>query len=104
MAAHQLDEYLKYGIIKNSVNYPVVDIPYCEDVTRLIIFHKNVPAVLSSISTLFADRTINIENLINKSKGDNAVTVVEVKGGVAEDIVEATKAISGVVRTRAIKL
>ena len=104
MAAHQLDEYLKYGIIKNSVNYPVVDIPYCEDVTRLIIFHKNVPAVLSNISTLFADRTINIENLINKSKGDNAVTVVEVKGGVAEDIVEATKAISGVVRTRAIKL
>lgn len=104
MAAHQLDEYLRYGIIKNSVNYPVVDIPYCEDVTRLIIFHKNVPAVLSSISTLFADRTINIENLINKSKGDNAVTVVEVKGDVAEDIVEATKAISGVVRTRAIKL
>ena len=104
MAAHQLDEYLKYGIIKNSVNYPVVDIPYCEDVTRLIIFHKNVPAVLSSISTLFADRTINIENLINKSKGDNAVTVVEVKGDLAEDLVEATKAISGVVRTRAIKL
>ena len=104
MAAHQLDEYLKYGIIKNSVNYPVVDIPYCEDVTRLIIFHKNVPAVLSNISTLFADRTINIENLINKSKGDNAVTVVEVKGDLAEDLVEATKAISGVVRTRAIKL
>ncbi len=104
MAAHQLDDYLKYGIIVNSVNYPVVEIPYCEGATRLIVFHKNVPAVISAISTLFADKSINIENLINKSKGDNAVTVVEVMGDVDAAVVNATKEIAGVVRVREIKL
>ncbi len=104
MAAHQLDDYLKYGVIVNSVNYPVVEIPYCEGATRVIVFHKNVPAVISAISTLFADKGINIENLINKSKGDNAVTVVEVAGDVDDAVVNAVKEISDVVRTRKIKL
>jgi D-3-phosphoglycerate dehydrogenase len=104
MAAHQLDDYLKYGNIKNSVNYPVVEIPVTSGAARVCVFHKNIPAVLSNISTLFADKGINIENLINKSKGDNAVTVVEVMGDVAEDIVNAVKALNGVVRVRVINL
>ena len=104
MAAHQLDDYLKYGNIKNSVNYPVVEIPVTSGAARVCVFHKNIPAVLSNISTLFADKGINIENLINKSKGDNAVTVVEVMGEVADDIVNAVNAINGVVRVRVINL
>ncbi len=104
MAAHQLEDYLNYGVIVNSVNYPVVEIPYCEGATRVIVFHKNVPAVISAISTLFADKGINIENLINKSKGDNAVTVVEVIGDVEEAVVNAVKELADVVRVRAIKL
>lgn len=104
MAAHQLDDYLKYGNIKNSVNYPVVEIPVTSGAARVCVFHKNIPAVLSNISTLFADKGINIENLINKSKGDNAVTVVEVMGAVADDIVNAVNAINGVVRVRVINL
>ena len=104
MAAHQLDDYLKYGNIKNSVNYPVVEIPVTAGAARVCVFHKNIPAVLSSVSSLFADKGINIENLINKSKGDNAVTVVEVMGEVADDIVNAVNAINGVVRVRVINL
>lgn len=104
MAAHQLDDYLKCGNIKNSVNYPVVEIPVTQGATRVCVFHKNIPAVLSNISTLFADKGINIENLINKSKGDNAVTVVEVMGDIAQDIVQAVNAIDAVVRVRVIKL
>ncbi|MBQ2377992.1 MAG: phosphoglycerate dehydrogenase [Clostridia bacterium] len=101
MAAHQLDEFLKTGNIKNSVNFPAISMPHTPGFKRICIFHKNVPAVLSQISGAFSEQNINIENLLNRSKGDNAYTLVEV-AEVNDAIVEKLAAIDGMIKIRVI--
>ena len=102
MAAHELDDFLKNGNIKNSVNYPNVELPHNGD-CRLCIFHKNIPTILSQITSAVSEENINIENFINKSKKDNAYTVVEINGDIPEKVVDKVKAIEGVIRIRVIK-
>ena len=101
MAAHQLDEFLKTGNIKNSVNFPAISMPHTPGFKRICIFHKNVPAVLSQISGAFSEQNINIENLLNRSKGDNAYTLVEV-AEVNDAIVEKLASIDGMIKIRVI--
>ena len=101
MAAHQLDEFLKTGNIKNSVNFPAISMPHTPGFKRICIFHKNIPAVLSQISGTFSEQNINIENLLNRSKGDNAYTLVEV-AEVNDAIVEKLASIDGMIKIRVI--
>ncbi len=102
MAAHELVDFLECGNIKNSVNFPNVELPHNGDY-RLCIFHKNIPNMLSQITTAISDEKINIENFINKSKKDNAYTVVEIIGSLPESVVEKVKNIDGVIRINVIK-
>lgn len=102
MAAVQLDNYLRYGIIKNSVNFPAVDMPMSTGV-RVCVLHANVPSLLSQITTIFSDEGVNIENLINKSKGDNAYTVLDIADGASDPIIEKVKSIAEVYKVRVIK-
>ncbi|MBE6531618.1 MAG: 3-phosphoglycerate dehydrogenase [Ruminococcaceae bacterium] len=99
MAALELDDYMRYGNIKNSVNFPNVSMPMSGD-ARVCVLHANVPTILSQITTALSG--VNIENMTNKSKGDNAYTMVDVTGGVSADVAEKLKAIEGVVRVRII--
>ncbi len=105
MAARQLDAYLKTGNIRNSVNYPTVEMPMGAG-TRVCVLHANVPAVIANISTALSTRGINIENLINKSKGDNAYTLVETTGvldaAVSGSVRSAIEALDGICRVRVI--
>ncbi len=101
MAAVQLDNYLRYGNIKNSVNYPNVDMPMSGD-KRICVLHANVPNVISKITTVVGEAGINIENMLNKSKGDNAYTVVDVAGGFGDGVTAKLAAIEGVYRVRVI--
>lgn len=101
MAAMELDEYLRYGNIKNSVNFPNVAMPMSGD-KRICVLHANVPNILSQITSALGDAGANIENMTNKSKGDNAYTVVDVTGEVAEAVVSKISAIEGVYRVRVI--
>ena len=101
MAALQLDDYLRNGNIKNSVNFPNVEMPKSGD-TRICVLHANVPAVISGITTALSEVGANIENMINKSKGDNAYTLVDATGAVGADIAEKIAAIDGVVKVRVI--
>ncbi len=101
MAAMELDEYLRYGNIKNSVNFPNVAMPMSGD-KRVCVLHANVPNILSQITSALGDAGANIENMTNKSKGDNAYTVVDVTGEVAEAVVSKISAIEGVYRVRVI--
>ncbi len=101
MAAIELDEYLRYGNIKNSVNFPNVNMPMSGD-KRICVLHANVPNVLSQITAVVGETGANIENMTNKSKGDNAYTVVDVTGTVADDAVAKIAAIDGVARVRVI--
>ena len=102
MAAVQLDDYLRYGNIKNSVNFPNVSMPAVCGHKRICVLHANVPAVISGITTLLSESGANIENMINKSKGDNAYTLVDFTGDLADAVVEKINNIAGVVRVRVI--
>ena len=101
MAAHELDEFLKSGNIKNSVNYPAVSIPHTGD-HRICLCHKNIANVLSQITGIVSGEGINIENFSNGSKGDYAYTIVEIKVSVPEKIIPKLEAIEGVIKVRVI--
>ncbi len=97
MAAHELDEFLRCGNIKNSVNYPAVSIPHT-GAERVCIFHKNVPAMLTRITAIVSEVGANIENLANGSRGEAAYTIIELSEMIPDDAIAALRALEGVVR------
>ena len=100
MAAQQLDEFLTCGNIRNSVNFPTVGIPVSGN-PRVCIMNKNVPNMLSQITSAFSSQNINIENLANGSKGEVAYTIVETNVAADENILTALSQIDGVFGVRA---
>ena len=101
MAAIQLDDFLRNGNIKNSVNYPNVSMPMSGD-ARICVFHANIPNMISQVTTTIAELGLNIENMINKSKGDNAYTMVDVKGSVSAEAISKLASVDGIVKVRVI--
>ena len=102
MAAKHLIEYLELGNIKNSVNYPNVSLPHTGDF-RICILHRNVPAVLSKISTVISSGNFNIENMVNGSRGDYAYTLVEINGALPKEYIDKIEDINNVFRVRVIE-
>ena len=96
MAAKQLDEYLLNGNISNSVNFPNVSLPHTSS-ARVCVMHKNVPNMLTQITTAFSSRGVNIDNLANGSKGEVAYTIVETEHQAETEVIESVKAIDGVI-------
>ncbi|MBR6871900.1 MAG: 3-phosphoglycerate dehydrogenase [Ruminococcus sp.] len=96
MAADELKAYIERGAIINSVNFPNADLAKTGD-ALVCVLHKNVPALISQITTAVADKGANIENMVNKSKKDWSYTILDVTG--SADI-DAIKAVEGVVRVR----
>ena len=101
MAARELDDYLKNGNIKNSVNYPNVEMPRSA-VARICVLHQNVPSILTKITAAVADEGLNIENMTNKSKGENAYTVLDVSSTPSDDAIARISAVEGINRVRVI--
>lgn len=99
MAARELDDYLTNGNIRNSVNYPNLEQPRVGD-ARICVLHANIPAVISGITTVLATDRVNIESMTNKSKGDNAYTVLDVSPAPAGNVAEHIREIPGVTRVR----
>ena len=99
MAAQQLDEFLLCGNIRNSVNFPSVGIPM-SDKPRVCIMNKNIPNMLTQITSAFSAENINIENLANGSKGEIAYTIVETNVAAHGEILNKLAAIEGVFGVR----
>ena len=97
MAAKQLHEYLSCGNITNSVNFPSVSLPHTS-FARACVLHKNVPNMLTQITSAFSGVGINIDNLANGSKGQMAYTIVEISSAPDVEIVAKLEAIDGVIR------
>ena len=76
MAVREIKDYLESGNIVNSVNFPNINEPRTTKY-RICLIHKNVPNMLAQFATLLANQTINIENMVNKAKGDYAYTIIE---------------------------
>ncbi len=100
MAAQELIEYIENGNIRNSVNLPNTEMArVCKN--RLCVIHKNVPNVLSGITGQFVDSNIN--DFMNRSRGDISYTILEVDGDISDEMVSTIENINGVIRVRAIR-
>ena len=99
MVAEQIADYLDNGNILNAVNFPNLAMPR-ESAFRLAIANANVPNMLGQISTALAAAGLNIHNMVNKSKGDMAFTLVDVDSAVKADVIGQLGAIPGVLRVR----
>jgi len=97
--AEQVADYLDNGNILNSVNFPNIGMPR-ESAWRLAIANANVPNMLGQISTTLADAGLNIHNMLNKSKGDFAFTLVDVDAAPGDAVIARLAAIEGVLRVR----
>ena len=102
MAAKQLDDYLNDGVIINSVNFPAAD-PGKRVSPRIIVLHKNVPNVVSSVTSRVSARNINISNMLNKSKGTHAVTILDLDGDPTDALINEIDALETVYEVRVLK-
>lgn len=103
MAVKQLREFIENGNIVNSVNYPNCDAGVCTTEGRIAVAHKNVHSMLSKFTSVFANEGINIENMVNKSRGDYAYTLFDICSKATDDIVKELEQIDGVIKVRIIK-
>ena len=101
MAAKELKDFLENGNIKNSVNFPNCDMPRCG--TRITVTHKNIPSMLANLSKVVSDHGINIANMLNKSKKENAYTIVDIEGEANDSIADIISQLEGVYSARIIK-
>jgi D-3-phosphoglycerate dehydrogenase len=101
MAADQLIDYIENGNIVNSVNMPEITMPR-SGVKRICVIHKNIPNILSAITSEIGKYNINIENLLNKSKGDNAYTMLDIGEADFDAIAKVIEGLEGVIRVRLI--
>ena len=102
MAAHELMDYIENGNIKNSVNFPDASLPQSGDY-RLCVLHKNEPGIVAKLATVVADEKLNIANMINKSKGEYAYTIIEINGSLPKTSVEKVASLDNIIRTRVIE-
>ncbi len=101
MAAKELVDYIENGNIINSVNFPNISMAksgFC----RIAVIHKNIPNMLTAITSLVAKDNVNIENLLNKSRGDIAYTLLDIDDCDTETLKKHISALDGVVRVRII--
>ena len=103
MAVQEVMDYLANGNIKNSVNYPNCDMGVCRAESRITLLHKNIPNSLGRFTAAIAGENINIDGLVNKSRGEFAYTMLDLDHHPSAAALESLKSIEGVVRVRVLK-
>lgn len=99
MAAQELDEYLRLGNIKNSVNMPACELPWTGR-TRICMIHKNIANMIGRITEIIAADNINISDMINKSRGDIAYTMIDIDSGAEQKLLDDLAGIPDMIRIR----
>ena len=100
MVAEQVRDFLENGNIRNSVNFPEAVLPRVPDTTRLGVANRNVPNMVGQISTCLAAHGINIADLLNKSRGVYAYTLIDADGALDAALLAQIRAIDGVLAAR----
>ena len=103
MAVNEVMDYLENGNISNSVNYPNCDMGVCQAAGRITILHRNIPNSLGRFTAAIAADNVNIDGLMNKSRGEYAYTMLDLDQHPAAEVVEHLKQVDGVLRVRVIK-
>jgi D-3-phosphoglycerate dehydrogenase / 2-oxoglutarate reductase len=100
IVADTLRDFLENGAIRNSVNFPEAVLPRMSGSTRLAIANENVPNMVGQISTALASAKLNIADLLNKSRGELAYTLIDVDGAVPAGVIDVVRGIDGVLGVR----
>ncbi len=103
MVVDQIKDFLEHGNIRNSVNFPNAQMSR-ESPFRLGLAHANVPNMLAQISSSLGESNLNIHNMLNKSKGEVAYTLVDVDSAISSDVINKISSIKGMLSVRAIPL
>jgi len=103
MVADTLCDFLEHGNIRHSVNFPEAALPRVPATSRVAIANENVPNMVGQISTCLAEAGLNIADLLNKSKGELAYTLIDIDGQVPEGLVARISAIHGVLSARVVQ-
>ena len=103
MAVKEIMNYLENGSIKNSVNYPNCEVAKLTSKARITLLHKNIPSMITKFTTVLSSYNVNIEEMVNKSRGDYAYSVFDIDTEVTDDMKKALEEIEGVLKVRAIQ-
>jgi len=101
MAAEQVKDYLQNGNIKNSVNFPAISLSRAEG-CRITFCNDNVSGVLGHVLSVFSDNEINVLDMLNKSRGDMAYSIIDVESRPEAAIIAAIAAVEHVIAVRVI--
>ena len=100
MAVREMMDYLEYGNIKNSVNYPNCDMGKPGENKRIVLLHHNIPNMIGQFTKVLAKDNMNIADMANKSKGEFAYTMIDIDSDIPDTVAEDLRAIEGVLRVR----
>jgi D-3-phosphoglycerate dehydrogenase len=100
MVAETLRDYLENGNVRHSVNFPDAQLPRVPGTSRIAVANSNVPNMVGQVSTLLASASLNIAELLNKSRGEYAYTLIDAEGAVDAKLLDRIRAISGVLSAR----
>ncbi len=103
MAVKQMMNYLENGNILNSVNYPKCDMGICTQAGRIAIFHRNKANMITKFTACFGDEGVNITDMMNKSKGEVAYTMMDLESPATDEMIGRLQSIAGVFRVRVVK-
>lgn len=101
MVTKQITDFLKNGNIVNSVNLPECELEY-KGKSRITIINKNVPAMIEKITSILAEAKLNIEGMLNKSKGNIAYNILDFNAEVSDEVIQKLKEVEGVIKVRKI--
>ena len=101
MIAKQIKDYLENGNIINSVNFPDAKMPRAGK-ERLAITHRNIPNMVRQITKAIAEEEANIVDMLNKSKGEFAYTLIDVEEGISNSVIENIEKVEGILKVRVV--
>ena len=103
MAVRQVMDYLENGNITNSVNYPACNMGICTKPGRITVLHENIPNTISRFTSVVAGHNINISDMLNRSKGEYAYTMLDLDEPTPADVAQELEKLEGVIRVRVIR-
>lgn len=103
MAVKELRDFIENGNVINSVNYPRCDAGIPQYESRVTVCHKNIPNMLTQFTGAFSALGINVPEILSKSRGDYAYTIIDIDGKATPEMVDAITKIDGVLRVRIVK-
>ncbi|MGN0370851.1 MAG: phosphoglycerate dehydrogenase [Butyrivibrio sp.] len=103
MAVDEIMDYIENGNIRNSVNFPACDMGVSSAAGRIAVLHKNIPNIISGLTTVFGKNGINIDKMINQSRGDYAYSLLDIDKADAKDVASEISTKEGILKVRVIK-